>query len=61
MLYFFIMYIYQSERGTPNGVMKFPERVMAGGVVPAGSFRFFVFAPQRPGPTRTRDLPATNP
>ena len=31
--------IYQSEGGTPNGVMKLPGRVMAGGVVPAG----FVF------------------
>ena len=50
--------------GTPNGVMKLPGRVMAGGVVPAGGFCFFflfLFAPPRPGPSRTRDPPATHP
>ena len=61
------MYYYQSEGGgTPNGVMKLPGRVMAGGVVPAGGFCFWfcflVFgAPTRPGPSRTRDPPATHP
>ena len=41
--------------------MKLPGREMAGGVVPAGGFRFFVFcAPPRPGPSRTRDPPATH-
>ena len=55
----------QSEGGTPNGVMKLPGRVMAGGVVPAGGFWFsglvFFSAPPRPGPSRTHDPPATSP
>ena len=31
--------LHQSDGGA-NGVMKLPGRVMAGGVVPAGGFRF---------------------
>ena len=52
---------YQSEGGTPNGVMKLPGRVMAGGVVPAGGFcyLFFFSASPCPGTTQTRDPPAT--
>ena len=52
--------------GNPNGVMKLPGRVMAGGVVLAGGFLFFcspcaaASGPQ-PDPRPTRDPPATHP
>ena len=43
-LLLYMLIIYQSEGGgTPNGVMKLPGRVMAGGVVPAGGFFLFSF------------------
>ena len=59
----------QSEGGDPNGVMKLPGRVMAGGVVPAGGFRFLFFvrrrvrAPTGPvtHPRPTRDPSVTHP
>ena len=51
--------------GTPNGVMKLPGRVMAGGVVPAGVFFcFFVCVAASgshldPRPTRDNDFSRT--
>ena len=50
------IYIYQSEGGTPNGVMKLPGRVMARGVVPARIVcsSFFVLR------HRVRERPATH-
>ena len=62
LLHSFLLVVYKSEGGTPNGVMKLPGRVMAGGVVPAGGFWFLLFsAPPRVGLSRTRGPPATHP
>ena len=56
----FTICIYQSEGGDPERRHETPWACDGWGSG-AGWSWFFVFAPPRPGPTRTRDPPATHP